>query len=79
MNNKDDIDYNPSLANMQAASDRRQREAGYMYSPRNSLHFLNSRDILEGKTRLLREKTKGKRPNQSCSWSQDEIEQLSRA
>ena len=52
------------------------REAGYMYSLLTSRYFLNSRNVLEGKARLLREQGKGKRPNKSCSVSNDEIEQL---
>ena len=62
---KDDTDYEPSsLANMQAALDRRLREAGYMYSLLASRHFLNSRHVLEGKARLLREQGIGKTPQQ---------------
>ena len=77
MKRKDGTDYEPpSLANMQAALDRRLREAGYMYSLLTSRHFLNSRNVLEGKARLLREQGKGKLPNKSCSLSNDEIEQL---
>ena len=74
---KDDTDYEPSsLANMQAALDRRLMEAGYMYSLFFSRYFLNSRNVLEGKARLLREQGKGKRPNKSCRLSNDEMEQL---
>ena len=77
MKRKDGTDYEPSsLASMQATLDRRLREAGYMYSLLISRHFLNSRNILEGKARLLREQGKGKLPNKSCSLSNDEIEQL---
>ena len=47
-----------------------------MYSLLTSRHFLNSRNVLEGKARLLREQGKGKRPNKSCSLGNDEIEQL---
>ena len=43
---KDGTDYKPSsLANMQAALDRRLREAGYMHSLLTSRYFLNSRNI----------------------------------
>ena len=77
MKRKDGTDYEPSsLANMQAALDCRLREAGYMYSLLTSRHFLNSRNVLEGKARLLREQGKGKRPNKSCRLSNDEMEQL---
>ena len=61
---------------MQAALDRLLREAGYIYWLLTSRHFLNSRNILEGKARLSREQGKGTRPNKSCSLSHDEIEQL---
>ena len=74
---KDGTDYEPSShANMQAALDRRLREAGYMYSLLTSRYFLNSRNVLERRARLLREQRKGKRPNKSCSLSNDKIEHL---
>ena len=37
---------------------------------------MNPRNVLEEKGRLLREQKKDKRPNKSCSVSNDEIEQL---
>ena len=47
MKRRDDTDCEaPSLANIQAALDRRLREAGYMYSLLASRHFLNSRNVL---------------------------------
>ena len=74
---KDGTDFEPSsLANMQAALNRRLREVGYMYSLLTSRHFLNSRNVLEERARLLREQGKGKRPNKSCSLSNDKIEHL---
>ena len=74
---KDGTDYEPSfLANMQAALDRRLREADYMYSLLTSRHFLNSRNVLEGKARLLREQGRDKRPSKSSSLSNGKIEQL---
>ena len=73
----DGTDYEPSsLVNMQAALDYRRREAGYMYSLLTSRCFLNSRNVLAGKTRLLKEQGKGIRTNKSCSVSNDEMEQL---
>ena len=58
---KDGTNYEPSsLANMQATLDRQMREAGYMYSLMTSRYFLNFRNVLEGKARLLREQGKGK-------------------
>ena len=71
---KDGTDYEPSsLANMQVALDRRLKE-GYMYSVLTSRHFLNARNVLEGKSRLLREQGKGKRFNKNYSLSNGEIE-----
>ena len=61
---------------MRAALSRRIKGADYMYSPLTSKHFLNSRNVLEEKARLLKEQEKGKRPNKSCSLSNDEMEQL---
>ena len=61
---------------MQAALDRRLREAGYMHSLLTSIHFLNFRNVLEGKATLLREQGKGKHPNKSCSLSNGKIKQL---
>ena len=73
---KDGTDYEPSsLANIQAALDRRLKEAGYIYSLLTSRYFLNS-TVLEGKARLLREQGKRKHPYKSCSLSNDEIEHL---
>ena len=77
MKRKDRIDYElSSLANIQAALDRRLRETGYMYSLLTGRPFVNSRNVLAGKTRLLREQGKGKCPNKSCSLSNGKIEQL---
>ena len=77
MKRKDGTDYEPSsLANMRAALGRRIKGADYMYSPLTSKHFLNSRNVLEEKARLLKEQEKGKRPSKSCSLSNDEMEQL---
>ena len=65
---KDGTDYeSSSLANVQAALDRRLREVGDMYLLLTSRHFLISGIRLDGKARFLREQGKGKRPNQSCS------------
>ena len=63
-----------SLANMEAALDRRLMKSGYMYSLLTSRHFLKSKNVL--KANVLREQGKGKRPNKSCSLSHSEIEQL---
>ena len=63
-----------SLANMEAALDRRLMKSGCMYSLLTSRHFLKSKNVL--KARVLREQGKGKRPNKTCSLSHDKIEQL---
>ena len=47
-----------------------------MYSLPIGRHFLDSRNVLEGKARLLTDQEKGKRPNKSCSLTHDEIQQL---
>ena len=71
---KDGTDYEPSsLANMQAAIDRGLKEAGYMYSLLTSRHFLNSRNVLEGEARLLREQEKSKVPTKSTKDSLMEL------
>ena len=61
---------------MQAALDRHQRKAGYMYSLLTGRHFLKFRNVLEGKTGILREKGKGNHPNKICNLSNDKIDQL---
>ena len=69
--------YKPSsLANMQAALDRRLRKAVYKYLLLTRRHFLSSRNVLERNTRLLSEQRKGKCPSKSCSLTNDKIEQL---
>ena len=64
INKKDGKDYEPSsLAAMQSSIDRYLRESNYEHSILNSRFFKESRDVLEGKARLLREKGLGKKPN----------------
>ena len=64
VNKKDGKDYEPSsLAAMQNSIDRYLRESNYEYSILNSRFFKRSRDVLEGKARLLREKGLGKKAN----------------
>ena len=60
---KNGEDYEPnSLCAIQAVIDSYLKEKGYMVSILNSREFENSRSVLEGKPRLLRENGKGRRP-----------------
>ena len=52
---------------MQSSVDRYLRESNYEYSILNSRFFKGSRDVPEGKARLLREKGLGKKPNKTNS------------
>ena len=66
INKKDSKDYKPSSsAAMESSIDRYLRELNYDYSILNSRFFKGSRNVLEGKTRLLREKGLGKKPNKT--------------
>lgn len=77
INKKDGKDYEPSsLAAMQSSIDRYLRESSYEYSILNSRHFKGSRDVLEGKARMLREKGMGKKPNKTNSLTREEEEIL---
>ena len=57
---------------MQSSIDRYLREANYEYSILNSRLFKRSRDVPEGKARLLREKGLGKKPNKTNSLTKQE-------
>ena len=57
---------------MQSSTDRYLRESNYEYSILNSRFFKESRDVLEGKARLLREKGLGKKPNKTNSLTRQE-------
>ena len=58
---------------MQSSIGRYLRESNYEYSVLNSRFFKESRDLLEGKARLLREKGLGKKPSKTNSLTrQDE-------
>ena len=73
INKKDGKDYEPSsLAAMQSSIDRYSHEPNYEYSILNSRFFKGSRDVLENKTRLLREKGLGKKPNKTNSLTRQE-------
>ena len=73
VNKKDDKDHETSsLAAMQGSIDRYLRESNYEYSILNSRFSKGSRDVLEGKARLLREKGLGKKPNKTNSLTRQE-------
>ena len=75
---QDGKDYEPtSFLNMQASIERYLKEIRYEFSILNSNEFIDSRAVLEGKARTLREMGKGKRPNKACSLSNEELESLS--
>ena len=57
---------------MQSSIDRCLRESNYEYSILNSRFFKESRDVLEGKARLLREKGLGKKPNKTNNLTRQE-------
>ena len=63
---QDGTDYEPgSLKVMQAALDRHLKEKGCSFSIIKDREFFNSRKVLEGKARKLRNEGKGKLPNKS--------------
>ena len=63
---KDGTDYEPSpLQNMQAAL--LLKGSRFTYSLQTSRYFLNSRNVLERKARLLREQGKGKRSKKAVA------------
>ena len=70
-------DYEPeSLKVMQAALERYLKSKSYPKSILRDKEFMNSRKVLEGKARKLREQGKGKRPNRSKSLTKEEEEIL---
>ncbi|KAL9975105.1 hypothetical protein ACROYT_G012221 [Oculina patagonica] len=74
---QDGTDYEPgSLRVMQAALDRHLKEKGYSFSIMKDREFFNSRKVLEGKARKLRNEGKGKLPNKSRSLTREEEEAL---
>ena len=63
---KDGEDYEPdSLRVMVTAIDRYLAEKEYKHSIIRDKEFKSSKQVLEGKARLLRQQGKGKRPNKS--------------
>ena len=70
-------DYEPdSLKGMQAALDRHLKNKNYSCSIIRDREFYNSKQILEGKARQLRENGRGKRPNAAKPLTLQEEEML---
>ena len=75
--NESGEDYEPdSLRVMQAALERQLKSKLYPKSIIKDREFLSSRKVLEGKARKLREEGRGKRPNRSKSFTNEEEETL---
>ena len=74
---KDGEDYEPdSLRVMVTAIDRYLTEKEYKHSIIRDKEFKSSKQVLEGKARLLRQQGKGKRPNKSRSLTTTEENEL---
>ena len=73
--NGDDYEPDP-LKVMQAAMERYLKSKSYAKSIIRDREFINSRKVLEGKARKLREQGKGKRPNRSKRLTKEEEEVL---
>lgn len=74
---KDGSDYEPdSLRVMIASLDRHLKEAGSSISIAKDREFVNSRKVLEGKARFLREQGYGKRPRASKALTTEDEELL---
>ena len=70
-------DYEPdSLKGMQAALDKHLKNKNYSCSIIRDREFYNSKQILEGKARQLRENGRGKRPNAAKPLTLQEEEML---
>ena len=71
--NKDGLDYEPdSLRVMIAALDRNLKEKQYSLSIVRDREFHSSKQVLEGKAKLLRQASRGKRPNKARSLTKEE-------
>ena len=55
-----------------ACFDRYLRELGHTYTILNLREFASSKDVLEGKARVIREDGKGGKPNKSSSLTAEE-------
>ena len=74
---KDGSEYEPdSLRVMLAALDRHMRENEASFSIAKDREFFNSRKVLEGKAKLLRQMGLGKRPNAAKALTSQDEEQL---
>ena len=77
MRKQDGTEYEPgSLRVMQAALDRHLRDNGCKFSSIRDREFSESKKVLEGKARQLRQQGKGKRPNKARALSENEEETL---
>lgn len=75
--NQQGEDYEPdSLKVMITSLDRHLKERGYTFSIIRDREFTTSKQVLEGKAKLLRESGRGKRPNKARQLSQEEEEIL---
>ena len=74
---KDGLEYEPgSLKSMLAALDRHLKEHDYKYSIIRDREFYQSKLVLEGKVKHLRQQGKGKRPNAASALTAEEEEIL---
>ena len=73
---QDGTDYEHGSLKVQPALDRHLKEKGYSFSIIKDREFFNSRKVLEGKARELRNEGKGKLPNKSRSLTREEEEAL---
>ena len=74
---QDGSDYEPdSLRVMVASLDRHLKENGFKYSILRDREFAESKQVLEGKAKQLRQEGKGKRPQKSRSLTTNEETQL---
>ena len=74
---KNGEDYEPdSLRVMVTAMDRYLADKGYKYSIIRGREFQSSKQVLEGKARMLRQQGKGKRPKKARSLTSTEENEL---
>ena len=74
---KNGEDYEPdSLRVMVTAMDRYLADKGYKYSIIRGREFQSSKQVLEGKARMLPQQGKGKRPNKARSFTSTEENEL---
>ena len=77
MRTKDGCEYEPeSLKSMLAALDRYLKEHDYKYSIIRDREFQQSKLVLEGKVKCLRQQGKGKRPNAANALTAEEEKML---